>query len=224
MSNIEVKGVIVSNDEKWIYDFYGIESVCPADVKKGLAEAEDNEVTIEINSGGGDVFAGNEIYYLLQESDKDTIADITGFAGSAATLICCGADKVRAVPSAMYMIHNVSSGAQGDYREMEHQSEVLQTANKAIATAYQMKTGLEEKELLKMMNDETWLSASEAKEHGFIDEVIGEDPQEISHIYNGIMCNILPSQVINQMQTMRAEKEAKRLEELEGLIHAVPEL
>lgn len=199
-----MKGTIVSNDDKWIYDWFEIEAVCPRDVDRQLKEANGDEVIVEVNSGGGDVFAGNEIFYLLNSYLGPVTVDIVGFAGSAATIICCGAKKVRAIPSALYMIHNVSSGAQGDYHAMDHQSKVLQTANKSIANAYRLKTGLSEKELLSLMDKESWMDAIEAKEKGFIDEIIG-DQGSLSTIpsktlYNACFTNMLSQDVINKIR------------------------
>ena len=86
------------------------------------------------------------------------------------------------------MIHNVSSSASGDYRVMDEESSILKTANKAVCSAYKQKTGLSEDKLLKLMNEEKFMTAAEAKYLGFIDEVI--EPQNIK-IYNGRFANIL---------------------------------
>ena len=171
--DIEVKGTIVSNDDAWIYDYFEIENTCPAKIKKALAEANGEGVTIQVNSGGGDVFAGTEIYYLISDYKGKTTVDIVGFAASAATIICCAGDVVRATPGAQYMIHNVSCGAYGDYNEMDHTSDILRNANKAISNIYRVKTGMKEVALLELMNKETWMDATKAKELGFVDEIIG---------------------------------------------------
>lgn len=199
MRKISVKGAIVSNDDKWIYDWFDMESVCPRDIERGLIEAAGEPITVEINSGGGDLFAANEIYYLLHDYSGQIAADIVGFAGSAATIICCGANRVRAVPSAMYMIHNVSTSADGDYHAMDHTSAMLQTANKAVAQAYLQKTGLDEKELLKLMDKESWMDASTAMDKGFIDEIIGAEATS-GVLYNAGLVNILSPEVINKIR------------------------
>lgn len=199
MKKINVKGAIVSNEDKWIYEWFDMDAVSPQDVERGLLEAAGEPVTVEVNSGGGDVFAANEIYYLLHDYSGPITADIVGFAGSAATIICCGANRVRAVPSAMYMIHNVSSSADGDYHAMDHTSTMLQTANKAIAQSYMHKTGLDEKELLKLMDKETWMDANTAKGKGFIDEIIGVDASG-GVLYNAGPVNVLSPEIINKIR------------------------
>lgn len=173
--DIEVKGTIVSNDDAWIYDYFGIENTCPAKVREALEQAKGDKVTIQVNSGGGDIFAGTEIYYLISNYKGKTAVDIMGFAASAATIICCAGDTVRATPGAQYMIHNVSCSAYGDYNEMDHTSKILRNANKAISNIYRVKTGMSETELLELMNKESWMDATKAKELGFVDEIIGDN-------------------------------------------------
>lgn len=173
--SVKIKGTIVCNDDKWIYEWFGIEATSPKDVEKALLDENEKEIVIEVNSGGGDVFAGNEIYYLIKKQDKKTECNITGFAGSAATIICCAADTVAAVPGAQYMIHNVSTSAQGDYNSMNKASEILQTANKTIANVYRLKTGMTEEELLSLMNQETWMDVTKAMKLGFVDTVMGDN-------------------------------------------------
>ena len=175
MADIEVKGTIVSNDDEWIYDWFGIENTSPQKVKKILDEAKDEDVNVQVNSGGGDVFAGNEIYYMLANHRGHTTVDITGFAASAATIICCAGNRVRANPGMQYMIHNVSCGAYGDYNEMDKTSEILQNANRSISNIYRLKTGMSEEELLGLMNEETWMDATRARDLGFVDEIIGDN-------------------------------------------------
>lgn len=196
MARVEIKGTIVANNDKWIYNWFGMDAVCPKDVQKAIADAQGEHLQVEINSGGGDVFAGNEIYYMLHEYQGGTTADIVGFAGSAATIICCGANRVRAVPGALYLIHNVSGSAQGDYRAMLHSSEKLQIANQSISNIYKMKTGMDDAKLLELMNQESWMDAKTAKEHGFVDEIIGDN----GRLYNACFANILPEEVLEKMR------------------------
>jgi ATP-dependent protease ClpP protease subunit len=167
---IDVKGVIVSNDDKWIYDWFGIEATCPKDVLKSIDKSNGEKLDIYINSGGGDIFAGSEIYSALREYRGEVNIHIVGFAGSAASVIAC-AGKSDITPTGMFMYHNVSGGARGDYHAMDKTSEILKTANKAISMAYQIKTGKSEKELLALMDKETWITAQEAVEQGFVDKI-----------------------------------------------------
>ena len=163
MEMVKVTGPIVPNRNKWIYDWLNIEATAPQDLEKALEKAGGEDVTIWINSGGGDVGAGNEMAYIINNYKGKTIADITGYCCSAATLVSCAADKARMMPSALYMIHNVSSYAEGDHQMFSHEANVLKTASEAIAEAYHRKTGKSIKELAKLMDNETWLNARQAK-------------------------------------------------------------
>lgn len=208
MPNIEIKGTIVSNDDGWIYDYFGIENTSPKKIRDALSESS-KPVTVEINSGGGDLFAGNEIYYMLHERGNVTV-DIVGLCASAATIAACGGKTVRAIPGCQYMIHNVSCGAFGDYNEMDKTSEILQNANKAVSNIYQLRTGLSEEELLKLMNEETWMDAVRCKELHFIDEIIGESKKRT---LNNAFCQILSDEVKERIRaTVSNPEELKDLE------------
>lgn len=194
---VNIKGPIVGNSDAWIYEWFGIEATSPSMVDKVLEKANGEDLEVEINSGGGSVFAGSEIYTALKSYKGNVTVKIVGLAASAASVIAMAGKKVIMSPTAQMMIHNVSSRAEGDYREMEHTAEILKNANDTIANAYRLKTGKEQDELLSLMNKETWMTAQKAKELGFIDEVMFEDIQfAASTSYSGL----LPPEVINKMR------------------------
>lgn len=203
---IDIKGPIITNDDKWIYDWFGVASCCPADIRSQLDDTADDEgVQVIINSSGGDIFAASEIYDMLAES-KATIKVV--FAASAASYIAC-ACKSEIVPTGMLMIHNVSSYAAGDYNDMAHESDVLLKASKAVATAYRLKTGMSEDELIGLMDKETWLTADEAVEKGFIDKVAeyAEKPKEVKLAAS--LNGLIPDTIIKQMRDEKTQLTAK---------------
>lgn len=208
---VNVKGPIISSDEAWIYDWFGIENTSPKSVNKAIEEANGDELEVEVNSGGGSVFAGSEIYTALKSYQGNVTVKIVGLAASAASVIAMAGKKIVMSPTAQMMIHNVSSRASGDYRDMEHTAEILRNANETIANAYRIKSGMNQEELLSMMNKETWMTAGEAKDYGLIDEVMFENQTQFiaSTSYSGL----LPLEVINKMrnklQNENAVKEAK---------------
>ena len=158
---IDIKGTIISNDDKWIYELFEYDNTSPNDVIKAIDQANGEPLEVYINSGGGDIFAGSEIYSALRSYKGEVNIHVVGFAASAASVIAC-AGKSDISPTAMFMVHNVSGRAQGDYHVMDKSSDVLRTANKSIAAAYMAKTGMSEKEALAMMDQETWLTAQQA--------------------------------------------------------------
>lgn len=204
MKDISIRGTIVASEDKWIYDWLGYDATCPKDIENALKEANGDDITFLINSGGGDVFAGNEINYLISRYRGKTIADVVGIAASIATVVCCGANITRMAAGAQYMIHNVSSYAEGDYNVMDKESKILQVANKTISNTYRLKTGMSEKELLDLMNEETWMDAVRARELGFCDEIIGDDKNILTGktLYNASpYVNIISDEVKERIRT-----------------------
>lgn len=206
MRKIEVKGTIVGNADKWIYEWFGMDATCPKDVNAAISEANGEPLLVEINSGGGDVFAGSEIYTALKAYAGTVEIDIVGLAASAASVIA-QAGHSRISPTALFMVHNVSGSAAGDFHDMQQEAEILQTANKAVAAAYLEKTGKSMEELLGIMDAETWMDAQKAVEYGFVDEVIFASAPTLT---NGI--GVLPAQTIHKLKDLlpaRGEENAE---------------
>jgi len=195
---VNIKGVIIPNDDKWIYEWFGIEATSPNSVNKVLEKANGEDIEVEINSGGGSVFAGSEIYTALKSYSGNVTVKIVGLAASAASVIAMAGNKVMMSPTAQIMIHNVSSRASGDYRDMEHTAEVLRNANDTIANAYRIKTGKTQEKLLALMDHETWMTAEKAKELGFIDEIMFENDLQL--VASTDFSGMLPPEVINKIR------------------------
>jgi ATP-dependent protease ClpP protease subunit len=207
MAEINIKGDIISNDDKWIYDWLAWDSTSPDDVRAALeTKPEGEKLTVLINSGGGSVFAGDEIYSMLHDRD-DVEIKIQSLAGSAASVIAM-ANHSEISPVAMLMIHNVSmSGASGDYHDMKKNAEILQRMNEALAASYVAKTGKDQDEILKLMDKETWLTANQALELGFVDAIEGESEQFVAAISGTRLTDEIRQRVI-------AEKaQAEKIEE-----------
>lgn len=200
---LDIKGVIVANEDGWIYDWFGYENTTPKKVKEAVKQAIDSAEPLDvyINSGGGDLSAGSEIYAELAQVRNLKIHVIE--ACSAASVIMC-AGKSDIVPSGMVMIHNVRMGADGDHRDMEHASDVLKTADKAVAAAYCAKSGKSEKEMLELMAKETWLTALQAVEMGLVDEIAAPEGQSIPQLAAS-KGDLLPEKMVSAMRQKRME-------------------
>jgi ATP-dependent protease ClpP protease subunit len=217
---IPIRGFIVANDEKEIYEWFGYEVTCPRDVAGWLEKTNGETLEVEINSPGGDVYSGSEIYTALMNYKGKVNVDIVGVAASAASVIAMAGDIVRISPTAQIMIHNVSSRASGDYRSMEHKAEMLKNYNKSIANAYILKSGMEMDDLLELMdtggtaNTGAWLTAQKAKELNLVDEIMFDTGNKL--VANAQLDNgMLPQNVIDKMRNLlpdlknnQAEKEA----------------
>jgi ATP-dependent protease ClpP protease subunit len=154
------------------YAWFGDE-VTPKLFKDDLyAKGGGGPVTMLVNSPGGEVIAASVIRSILQEYPGKVTADIVGLAASAATIVVTGADHVRMRESALFMIHDPSGLAWGTIDEIKQFLGVLKTVKDSIVETYQTKTGMDAVRLGKMMTAETWMTAREAKELGFVDEVV----------------------------------------------------
>ena len=141
MKEINIKGDIIVNDMAWMYDWFGIDYTCPKNIIDALSDANGDEVAFKINSHGGLIEAASEIYAEIRSYKGKKTARIMGMAASAASVIAT-ACYCEMSPTALFMMHNVSaSGVSGDHLDMEHQAEVLETADKTMAAAYVAKTG-----------------------------------------------------------------------------------
>lgn len=218
MLTINIKGDIISNDDKWIYDWFEMDATCPRDVTEILnAAALDEEIEVLINSGGGSVMAGQEIYSVLKQKKNVTIK-IQSMAGSAAGVIAM-AGKSEISPVAMIMIHNVSmSGASGDYHDMQKNAEILKQMNSAMAAAYTEKSGRPLNEILKLMDRETWLTANQCIEYGFVDEIMSDQqtPQYTNSFTGMWLTDELKQKAIAEKQD-KEETEKIKNELLEDL-------
>ncbi|PEY77843.1 head maturation protease, ClpP-related, partial [Bacillus cereus] len=174
---IDVKGPIISNDEAWIYDWFEMDAASPGKISKALEDANGDDLVVSINSPGGYVHEGSEIYTALKNYPGHVEVQIVGLAASAASVIAMAADKVRISPTAQIMIHNASKWNGGDHRDMSKAAEMLKTTDRAIVNAYVIKSGKSEKELLNMMAEETWMGPQQALENNFVDEIMFMDNQ-----------------------------------------------
>lgn len=210
---IEIRGDIISNDDKWIYDWLEWDATCPNDVKRLLEAAGEGEaIEVLINSGGGSVMAGQEIYSVLR-AVKNVVISIQSLAGSAASVIAM-AGRSRISPVGMLMVHNVSmSGASGDYHDMQKNAEILRQMNAALAEAFVAKTGKSQDEILRLMDRETWLTANQCVEQGFVDEIISEQPI----FTNAISGTRLTDEIRQRVLAEKAAKDAERQSLLQDL-------
>ena len=182
---ISIRGPIVTSNDQRYYDYYGIDAASPKSVRAALAAGNGEPAEVEINSGGGEIFAASEIYTELKNYSGGVKIKIVGLAASAASVIAMAGESEMAA-TGMMMIHNVQSWASGDYRDMEHTGDILRQANKAIASAYIDKTGMSESDALALMDAETWITAERAVEMGLVDKVMdtASKPMEITSDYN----------------------------------------
>lgn len=163
------------SDETW----YGDE-VTPGLFREEL-NAGEGDITVWINSPGGDVFAAAQIYNMLKEYPGNVEVRIDGMAASAASVVAMAGDRISMSPVAMMMIHNPMTVAMGDHKAFQQAMDMLEEVKESIINAYELKTGQSRTVISHMMDDETWFNAKKAVELGFADDILytdGEGKQE----------------------------------------------
>ncbi|WP_051686928.1 head maturation protease, ClpP-related [Microbulbifer sp. HZ11] len=161
-----------SSAEVYIYDYIGYYGV---EAKAFIDELNDLDVTsidLRINTPGGSVFEGNAIYNALKRHKAKITTYIDGIAASMGSIIALAGEKVVIAENAMYMIHNPWTSAYGDARDLRKTAETLDKLRESMLNIYHAKTGIEEDALVAMLDEETWLTASECVEQGFADETV----------------------------------------------------
>jgi ATP-dependent protease ClpP protease subunit len=161
----------------YIYDvidpFWGVSALGVIDALAAASDAK--TLNVHINSPGGDVFEGRAIMAALGRFPGKTVAHIDSLCASAATSIALACQEVRMADGAFFMIHNASGMAWGDKTAMRETADLLEKVEGAIVGDYTRKTGKDEAEIRAWMDAETWFTAAEAKEHGFIDSITSAD-------------------------------------------------
>ena len=136
--------------------------------------AEEGDITLWVNSPGGNVFAAAEIYTMLRDYPGNVTVRIASIAASAASVVAMAGNLVQISPTGMLMVHDPSTIAMGNARDMEKAISTLNEVKESIINAYAFKTGLSRNRISKLMSDETWLNAKKAVELGFADEILFE--------------------------------------------------
>lgn len=206
---ISIRGPIVSSNQHRFYQFYGMEATSPRSVADALAKGNGERAEVEINSGGGEIFAASEIYTALRSYAGGVHIRIVGLAASAASIIAMAGES-EMTPTGMMMVHNVQTRADGDYRQMEHTAGVLREANHAIISAYIAKTGKTEQEIAAMMDAETWVTADRAVELGLVDRVMQPDTGQkplAADFYSGMLSEDALRRAENFLKGQAAEPD-----------------
>lgn len=152
----------------------------PAAFRKELFASE-GDITLWINSNGGDCFAASQIYTMLMDYRGEVTVKICGMAASAASVIAMSGTKVLMSPTALMLIHNPWTIAIGDKGDMERAGALLDEVKESIINAYEIKTGLPRTKISHLMNDETPMSVHTAIALGFCDGVLASKEPANAH-------------------------------------------
>jgi ATP-dependent Clp endopeptidase proteolytic subunit ClpP len=165
--------------EIWIYEMIGEDfwtggGITAKNFQKELASVKASQIDLHINSPGGVVFDGVTIYNLIKQHPANVTTYIDGLAASIASVIALAGDKVIMAANALYMVHNPTGLAMGTANDMRSLADVLDKIAGTMIVTYVGKTGKTESDIKAMLDAETWMTADEALEYGFIDEISEE--------------------------------------------------
>ena len=168
---IDVKGVIVPNDYADVYAFLGMDHCCPRMVQEALGKTSPGEkVDVYINSPGGNVADGSEIYEAIRSYAGPKEMHIVGQANSAASIVAM-AGPSEIAPTALMMIHRISTGVHGNAYAMHKAEKMLETADNGLCAAYMEKTGMSREEVLSLMDKESWFNAEDCVRLKLVDKI-----------------------------------------------------
>ena len=214
-------------EESWFDD-----DITPQLFKEELM-AGDGNITVWINSPGGDCVAAAQIYNMLMDYPHDVTVKIDGIAASAASVIAMAGTKVLMSPVSMLMIHNPMTVAMGDTAEMQKAIEMLGSVKDSIINAYEIKTGLSRAKLSHLMDAETWMDATKAMELRFADAIMTRsdsseevEPPAVSMLYskanviNSLMDKIAAKCTIPQKPDVQ-EATGRSVDELQAALNAI---
>lgn len=172
MLELRMIGPVVDESDAWYYEWFDEPCISPKSVLAFLKEAAGNDVKLTINSYGGSVFAGSEIYTAIKSYAGHVNVIVSGMAASIASVIALAGDDIQISPLGQFMIHNAAMLNYGDNNSMDKASEILTGTSDGIAKVYASKTGKSVDEIKKLMDNETYFNADEAKEFGLADGVL----------------------------------------------------
>lgn len=199
---LRIDGVIAK--EPWIDD-----KITPKQFKSELMSSS-GDITLWINSPGGDVFAASQIYNMLMDYKGNVTVKIDGLAASAASVIAMSGSKILMSPVSQIMVHNPMTIAIGNAEEMSKAINMLSEIKESIINAYELKTNLPRDEISKMMDLETWMNARKAVELGFADEIMYIENQKSDTVLDSFMFSrmAVTNKLIDKLKSKNQNKIA----------------
>lgn len=186
---VTLNGYVAADEDLWVYDWYGYPAFGPRTIRQALADNPPGEdLVLEVNSYGGSVWAGAEIYSVLRGSETPTRAEIQSLAASAASYLVAGCDEVWISPVAEMMVHLPATITDGDRNAHRNSIHILDSIEESILNAYEIKSAGKRSrdELARMMHNETWLTAQDALDAGLVDGILYQDTVDPKTVVNAV--------------------------------------
>jgi len=213
---IRIDGDIIPDEYKYFYEWFNDPFTSPKVFRDMLKKYEGKNLTVWINSPGGDIIAGAAIYTALKEFKGKKTIKIDGCAASIASVIAMAGDEILMSPTSLMFIHDPWGQFEGNANELQKGIEALNVCKEIIINAYEQKTGLPREKLSKMMEDETWFSPQQAIENKFADGVLYESEEKPDYknmiagaklIYNSLDNNRIYAAYIEKAKSENKDPE-----------------
>ncbi len=210
MARLKITNQTSDSAEVWIYNDIGFWGIDADSFRREMQALSGKHVTLRVHSNGGDVFEGLAIYNTILRHSSGVTTQIDGIAASMASVISLAGSPVKMAENGYLMIHNPAQIVAGEAEDMRKSADLLDKLRDTLAGIYASKTGIPEEEIIEMMDAETWMTAAEAHEKGFIDEITDKleavasaDPKALARFTN------LPAALVDTKQLSNMSKPAK---------------
>lgn len=188
---VTLNGIVAADEDVEIYEWFGYRAFGPQTIRQAIRDnPAGEELVFEINSGGGSVMAGSEMYTVLRSAEGvSTRAEIQSLAASAASYLALGCNTVMISPVAQMMVHLPATSTRGDRYEHQSSIQLLDTVRESILNAYELKCAgkTSRADLRRMMNSTTWMTAQEARDAGLVDGILFEEENDGGVLPQNIM-------------------------------------
>ncbi len=214
---LRIDGEIIDDSWAWIYEWFGDPYASPNKFREALSDHKGKDITVWIDSSGGDVFAGIGIYTTLMEHKGNVTVKIDGKAFSAASIIAMAGGEILMSPGSMMLVHNPWTYAEGEAKDMRHAADILDEVKEAIMNVYELRTGRTREEISAIMDEETPMAPKRAIEEEFADGMLYTE--EVEAVKNHFMSTYRPA-IMNsfnkslEMALEIKEKQQKEPEEV----------
>lgn len=221
--NFRFGGTLMDDEWAEIMRWWGYtDNVCPSDIRNLLEKAGGEEVILEVNCDGGDLMVGTEITPLLRDYSGRVVAHIQSRSASAATVAMMGADEITAEDTALICVHNPTSYARGEQRDLQGAADTLEACKEVILNAYMGRAKVSREEISALMDRDVFITAEKAVEYGLVDSIKKRET-ETGRIVAGIGGVHFPTEkMISDWKAMKAREreEADSTEKKRRLANA----
>lgn len=208
--NFRFGGTLMDDEYADIMRWWGYnDNVCPSDIRNLCRDAAGEELILEVNCDGGDLMVGTEIKNILQGYSGRVVAEIQSRSASAATVAMMGADEIVAEDTALICVHNPTTYARGEQKDMQGAADTLSACKDVILNAYMGRAKVSREELSALMDRDVFITAEKAVEYGLVDSIKAQDTEGV-RIVAGVGGVHFPTEkMISDWQAMKAAEKTK---------------